>query len=70
MPAIRSSRVFRFYDMTENSMGMIELAIETASGIPPIHILLDVFDVDISALVGLDVLDGNCQCIDNVSNRM
>ena len=37
---------------------------------PPIQILHDVVDVDIPALIGLDVLDGNFLMVDNISNRL
>ena len=49
---------------------MIELAIQTPDIIPPIHILPDVVDLDIPALIGLDDLNGNCLMVDNISNRL
>ena len=49
---------------------MIELSIQTPDHIPPINILLYVVDVDIPVLVGLDVLDGYCQVVDNTYNRL
>ena len=49
---------------------MIELAIQTPDIIPTIHIMLDVIGVDISALIGLDVLDDNFLIVDNISNRL
>ena len=68
--AIRSNQVFRFGDVSTKSLGMIELVIQTTDHIPPISILLDVVDVDIPALIGIDVLDGNCLKVDNMSNRL
>ena len=48
---------------------MIELAIQTPDHIPHICILLDVVDVGIPALIGLDVLDDHCLKAGNISNR-
>ena len=49
---------------------MIGLAIQTLDNIPTIYVLLDVVDVDIPALIGLDVLEGNFLMVDNISNRL
>ena len=49
---------------------MIELAIQTPDNIPPIHILLDVVDMGVPALIGFDVLDANCLMVNNISNRL
>ena len=49
---------------------MIELAVKTPDHIPPINDMLDVVEVDIPALLGLDLLDGHGLVIDNVTNRL
>ena len=61
---------FRFLNVSSKLFGMIELGIQTPDHTPPICILLDVVDVDIPALIGLDVLDGHCLMVDNISNRL
>ena len=49
---------------------MIELFLPTTRHIPAIPILLDVVDVNIPALLGLDVLDGNNIFVDNVTGHL
>ena len=70
MPVIRSNRLFRFGDVSSKLFGMIELSIQTPENIPLIHVLLNVVDVNIPALIGLDVLDGNFLMVDNISNHL
>ena len=70
MPAIRSCRAFRFGDVSTTSQSMIELALQTRDYTPPTNILLDVVNVDLSAFISIDVLDGNFIMVDNISNRL
>ena len=49
---------------------MFELAVETPNHLPPINIMLDVVDVDISVLLDLDDLDGHSLIVENVTNRL
>ena len=70
IPAVRNGRVYRFDDMSAKSLGLIELAIATSDNITPIHFLMDVVSVDIPALLGLDIMDGNCLMVENITNRL
>ena len=49
---------------------MLILTIQKPDNTPPIHIPLDVVDVNIPELIGLDFLDGNRLMVDNISNRL
>ena len=49
---------------------MVDPAIKTPDHVPRINVMLDVVDVDIPALLGLDVLDGNSLIVENVTNRL
>ena len=70
MPAIQNNRVFRFEDVSSKSLGMVHLSIETQNNISPIDILVDLDDVDISALIGLHVLEVNCLMVDSLFSRL
>ena len=70
IPAIPSKRKFQFGDIEVASKGMIELTAKPPDHIPPINDLLEVVDVDIPDLLGLDVLDGHILVLDNVTNRL
>ena len=66
IPATQSNRVFCFGYVSTKSLGMIKLSIHASDNISSISILLDVVDVDVPALTGLDVLDGNFLVVDNM----
>ena len=70
IPAIRNNHIFRFGDISVNSLGMIVFAIQTPDHIPPISIPLNVVEVDIPALAELDVLDGNYLTADTIYNLL
>ena len=70
IPAIRGSCVFRVGVVSTKSLCIIELAIQTPDHIPPISILLDAVEVDVPALICLNVLDRSFLMVDNISNRL
>ena len=70
MLAIRNKRIFRFVYVSAKLLGMIEISLQPPDNIPPIHILFDVVDVAISALIDLYALDINLLMIDKTSNRL
>jgi len=65
-----SSRSFRFGDVSCKSRGTILLMMETPTGIPPVEVNCDIVDVDVPALLGMDVLDREKLIADTVSNRL
>ena len=67
---LNSSKSFRFGDVTVNSLGTVEIALDKPANISPIHVLMDIVPVHIPALLGLGVLDGECLYADNVTNRL
>ena len=52
------------------SKGMLELILPMTGSVRDIPILMDVVDVDIPALLGLDVLDGNGLFFENVTGYL
>ena len=70
IPCIASKTFFRFGDVTVRSQGKIQIAMETPANVRPISVLLDIVPVDVPALLGLDVMDGECIYADNVINRL
>ena len=49
---------------------MIELILSTLESTFDIPFILDVVDVEIPALLGLDILDGNNLLVDKVTNHI
>ena len=70
IPVMRSRNAFRFGDSVAKSRGIVELFLDTPNGTPPLPVLLDIVDVNIPALLGLDILDGYSLNADTVSNRL
>ena len=67
---IDSKHDFKFGDMLARSRGMVELMFTKPGFSLEILILLDVVDLEIQALLGLDVLDCNNLLFDNVTNHL
>lgn len=65
-----SSLKFRFGDKIYDSLGTFTFSLKTPSGINNIDVPLDVVDVNIPALIGLNILDQNRLMIDNVNNKL
>ncbi len=57
IPIVQSGNSFHFGDVVVRSVGLIEVAIKFLTGIPDIMVLMDVFPVDVTALLGLDVFE-------------
>lgn len=55
---LSSNNSFRFGDVTVCSQGMIEIELKTPSHVAKIPVLMDIVPIDVPALVGFDVLDG------------
>ena len=70
IPMIESDRDFQFGDTMIRSKGMVELILPTPGSVRDVPILMDVVDIDIPALLGLDVLDGNNLFVDNVTGHL
>lgn len=70
IPFIKSHYSFRFGDVTVQSLGTIEIALENPSPWRPITAIMDVVPVDVPAFLGLDVLDAEQLHADNVTNRL
>ena len=67
---IKPCHSFRFGEVAAKSLSLVELSLQTPNNIPNIKVLLDVVPVNISALLGLEVLDSEESCADNVINRL
>ena len=70
IPMIQSERDFQFGDTLIRSKSMIELILPTPGNRREIPVIMDVVDVDIPALLGIDVLDGNNLFVDNVAGHL
>ena len=70
IPRMKSITSFRFGHVTVRSVGKIEMSLKTPASIRSISVLMDIVPVDIPALLGLDVLDGESLYADNVTNRL
>ena len=70
IPLIPSQNSFRFGDVTVRSLGMVEIELLTPSNEPNIPVLLDVVPLNVPALLGIDILDGEQLYADNVTNRL
>ena len=69
IPKIDSKRDFKFRDTLVMSRSMVELMLPTPGSTLDIPVALDVGDVEIPQLLGLDVLDGNKLLVDKVTNH-
>ena len=70
LPGIPSNCVFRLGDTTAPSIGMIEVMIDTPHSVELIQVVMDIVDVNIPLLLGLDDLDGHGLLADNVTNNL
>eukprot|EP00171_Calliarthron_tuberculosum_P017416 IDg17416t1 len=70
LPIGKSNRQFRFSNTKQKSLGCVKLLLDTPPNIHPIHIPLDIVEVDILALLGLNILDSESLCACTVSNRL
>ena len=70
IPCMASKNLFRFGDVTVRSLGKIEIAMETPANVSRTSVLLYIVPVDVPALLGLDVMDGEGLYADNVTNRL
>ena len=70
VPVIDSKGDFKFGDTLVRSRGVIEQMLPTPESTFDILVIFDVVDVEIQALQGLDVLDGNNHLVYNVTNYL
>ena len=69
LPGIPSSRVLSDSETAASSIGVIEITLDTPYGVNAIHIVMDIVDVNILPLLGLDDMDGHGLLADNVTNN-
>ena len=70
IPIIDCKRDFKFGDTIVRPRGIVELMLPRAGSTLDIPLIFDVEDVDISTILGLDVLDGNNLLVDNLTNHI
>ena len=70
IPMIESERDFLFGYTMIRSKCMIELILPTPESLRDILILMDVVDVDIPSLLGLDVLDFKNLIVDKITEHL
>ena len=61
---------FRFAGNTFESLVQNSIQLKTPFGVAPVYVQLDVFQADIPALLGMDVLDRESLMADTVANRL
>ena len=61
---------FKFGNNVHKSLGTTQFILATPRTIPDIHVNLDIVDVNIPPLIGLDILDKNGLMIDNINNKL
>lgn len=61
---------FRFGGDARQSLGLTSLHLQTLSDINPIRVRCDVVDVDISSLLGLEVMYKHHLLLDTISNKL
>ena len=69
IPIIESNRDFQFGNTMMKYKGMGKLILPIPGSAGDIPIMMDVVDVDILALLGLDVLNGKNLLVDNVTGN-
>ena len=70
IPRHHLDRMFRFGDVSVKSLVTVEIYWAATEKIPDIPVILDVVNVDIPALLGINVLDEYSLMPDNVTNRL
>lgn len=73
VPQLRVSNTanrFIFYNKINECIGKAELHLHTSIDAPPVQLRLNIVQADVSALLGLDVLDGESIVADTVANRL
>ena len=70
IPIIDSKRDLKFGDTLVRSRGIIELMLPTPGCTLDILVILDVLDVKIPPLLGLNVLDRNNLLVDNITYHL
>ena len=67
---IGSKRDFKFSETEERWRGMVEPLLPTPGSTLDISVILDVVDVEIPPMLGLDILDRNSLLFDHVTNHL
>ena len=70
IPIAKSQNFFRFSDIAMILVGKLELCLEIPDQVPIIIALLDIVSDKVPTLLGLEVLDAEKLCTDNVTNRL
>ena len=70
IPISSSDNMFTFGEVTVKSQGAVELWLRTPSIVQHIPVILDIVELDIPALLGLDIIDAYGLVADTVNNRL
>ncbi len=70
IPISPSDNMFTFGNVTVKSRGAVELWLKTPSQFQNIPVILDVVELDVPALLGLDIIDAYGLVADTVNNRL